>query len=80
LQQLGNVGLILVDIVTFSQIIGFVSYQARVVASAAGRPTVAVPSLPHSADAEGIDFTDRKLAWQSRLLVVTVSEAGAEQH
>lgn len=57
LQQLGNVGLSPVDIVTFSQIIGFVSYQARVVAGVAamaGRPTVSVPSFPYSADADGI--------------------------
>lgn len=49
LQQLGNVGLSPVDIVTFSQIIGFVSYQARVVggvAALAGRPTVSIPSFP----------------------------------
>lgn len=42
LQQLGNVGLSPVDIVTFSQIIGFVSYQARVLA---GRPTISVLRL-----------------------------------
>ncbi|NIH11221.1 MAG: peroxidase-related enzyme [Serratia symbiotica] len=82
LQQLGNVGLSPVDIVTFSQIIGFVSYQARVVAGVAalaGRPTISVPSFPYSADAEGIAFTDRELAGQSRLPVVTVDEASAEQ-
>ncbi|MCC3263942.1 hypothetical protein LLE87_37870, partial [Paenibacillus polymyxa] len=50
LQQLGDVGLSPADIVTFSQIIGFVSYQARVVAGVAalaGRPAAGVPGFPN---------------------------------
>jgi uncharacterized peroxidase-related enzyme len=82
LQQLSDVGLSLADIVTFSQIIGFVSYQARVVAGVAalaGRPTGVVPGFPNIADAEGIVFTEEELAWQARLPVVVPEEARAEQ-
>lgn len=67
---------------TFSQIIGFVSYQARVVAGVAalaGRPTGVVPGFPNIADAEGIVFTEEELAWQARLPVVVPEEARAEQ-
>ncbi|HDU8661386.1 TPA: peroxidase-related enzyme [Serratia liquefaciens] len=82
LQQLSDVGLSPTDIVTFSQIIGFVSYQARVVAGVAalaGRPTGVVPGFPNIADAEGIVFTEEELAWQARLPVVVPEEARAEQ-
>ncbi|CAI2108511.1 Uncharacterized protein conserved in bacteria [Serratia ficaria] len=82
LQQLADVGLSPADIVTFSQIIGFVSYQARVVAGVAalaGRPTVVVPGFPHIDDAEGIAFSDRELAWQSRLPGINEENASAEQ-
>lgn len=82
LQQLSDVGLSPADIVTFSQIIGFVSYQARVVAGVAalaGRPTGVVPGFPNIADAEGIAFTEQELAWQARLPLVELEEAHAEQ-
>ena len=79
---MSDVGLSPADIVTFSQIIGFVSYQARVVAGVAalaGRPTGVVPGFPNIADAEGIVFTEEELAWQARLPVVVPEEARAEQ-
>lgn len=82
LQQLSDVGLSPADIVTFSQIIGFVSYQARVVAGVAalaGRPTVVVPGFPNIEDAEGVEFTEEELAWQSRLPPITLEDARAEQ-
>ncbi|WP_199636017.1 peroxidase-related enzyme [Serratia sp. PAMC26656] len=82
LQQLSDVGLSPADIVTFSQIIGFVSYQARVVAGVAalaGRPTGVVPGFPNIEDAEGVEFTEEELAWQSRLPPITLGDARAEQ-
>ncbi|CAI1613182.1 CMD domain-containing protein [Serratia plymuthica] len=82
LQQLSDVGLSPADIVTFSQIIGFVSYQARVVAGVAalaGRPTGVVPGFPNIEDAEGVEFTEEELAWQSRLPPITLEDARAEQ-
>ncbi|MNG73148.1 hypothetical protein D3C79_315910 [compost metagenome] len=82
LQQLTDVGLSPADIVTFSQIIGFVSYQARVVAGVAalaGRPTAVVPGFPNIEDAEGVEFTEEELAWQSRLPPITQEDARAEQ-
>lgn len=82
LQQLSDVGLSPADIVTFSQIIGFVSYQARVVAGVAalaGRPTGIVPGFPNIEDAEGVEFTEEELTWQSRLPQITLEDARAEQ-
>jgi uncharacterized peroxidase-related enzyme len=82
LQQLSDVGLSPADIVAFSQIIGFVSYQARVVAGVAalaGRPTGVVPGFPNIADAESVPFTTEELAWQARLPSVVLEEACAEQ-
>lgn len=82
LQQLSDVGLSPADIVTFSQIIGFVSYQARVVAGVAalaGRPTGVVPGFPNIEDAEGVEFTEEELTWQSRLPQITLEDARAEQ-
>lgn len=82
LQQLSDVGLSPADIVTFSQIIGFVSYQARVVAGVAalaGRPAGVVPGFPKIDDAAGIEFTEEELRWQSRLSVVELDSARAEQ-
>ncbi|QGH63567.1 CMD domain-containing protein [Serratia proteamaculans] len=82
LQQLSDVGLSPADIVTFSQIIGFVSYQARVVtgvAALAGRPTGVVPGFPNIADAETVAFTTEEQTWQARLPSVVLEEACAEQ-
>ncbi|CAI1496245.1 Uncharacterized protein conserved in bacteria [Serratia quinivorans] len=82
LQQLSDVGLSPADIVAFSQIIGFVSYQARVVAGVAalaGRPTGVVPGFPNIADAESVAFTTEEQTWQARLPSVVLEEACAEQ-
>ncbi|HFD3888276.1 CMD domain-containing protein [Serratia nevei] len=81
LQQLGDVGLSPADIVTFSQIIGFVSYQARVVAgiaALAGRPAVVVPGFPNVEDADGVTFSTEELSWTARLPPID-TEAAAEQ-
>ncbi|AOE99525.1 peroxidase [Serratia surfactantfaciens] len=82
LQQLGDVGLSPADIVTFSQVIGFVSYQARVVAgiaALAGRPAVVVPGFPNVEDAEGVAFSAEELNWTARLPPIDAENAAAEQ-
>ncbi len=82
LQQLGDVGLSPADIVTFSQVIGFVSYQARVVAGVAalaGRPAVVVPGFPNVEDADGIAFSADELNWSARLPPIDAETAAAEQ-
>ncbi|MDU7807442.1 MAG: peroxidase-related enzyme [Serratia marcescens] len=82
LQQLGDVGLSPADIVTFSQVIGFVSYQARVVAGVAalaGRPAVVVPGFPNVEDADGVAFSTEELGWTARLPPIDVETAAAEQ-
>lgn len=82
LQQLAEVGLSPADIVTFSQVIGFVSYQARVVAGVAalaGRPAVVVPGFPNVEDADGIAFSADELNWSARLPPIDAETAAAEQ-
>lgn len=82
LQQLADVGLSPADIVTFSQVIGFVSYQARVVAGVAalaGRPAVVVPGFPNAEDADGIAFSADELTWSARLPPIDAETAAAEQ-
>lgn len=82
LQQLYEVGLSTQDIVTFSQIIGFVSYQARVVAgiaALAGRPTAVVPGFPKVEDAQEHGFSEGKRLWQARLPEILPEQADARQ-
>ncbi|WP_431222344.1 CMD domain-containing protein [Serratia sp. L9] len=82
LQQLNEVGLSTRDIVTFSQIIGFVSYQARVVAgiaALAGRPTAVIPGFPKVEDAPGDGFSEEKRLWQARLPEIVPEQADAWQ-
>ncbi|NXZ87504.1 peroxidase-related enzyme [Serratia fonticola] len=82
LQQLGEVGLSAQDIVTFSQIIGFVSYQARVVAgiaALAGRPAVVLPGFPQIEDADPARFSCAARSWQTRLPEIVVEQARARQ-
>ncbi len=82
LQQLSEVGLSTQDIVTFSQIIGFVSYQARVVAgiaALAGRPTGVAPGFPTVEDAEATSFSGEMRQWQARLPEIVLAQADARQ-
>lgn len=82
LQQLSEVGLSTQDIVTFSHIIGFVSYQARVVAgiaALAGRPAVVLPGFPTVADAEPPGFSCEARLWQARLPEIITEQAQAQQ-
>ncbi|MDC6119294.1 peroxidase [Serratia rubidaea] len=82
LQQLSDVGLSVADIVSFVQIIGFVSYQARVVAgiaALAGRPAAVAPGFTTQQDAEPLRLDQRPPIWQARLAPLQPAEAAAEQ-
>ncbi|MEB6336833.1 CMD domain-containing protein [Serratia rhizosphaerae] len=82
LQQLSDVGLSVADIVSFVQIIGFVSYQARVVAgiaALAGRPAAVAPGFTTQQDAEALHLDERPPLWRSRLTPLQPEEAAAEQ-
>lgn len=82
LQQLSDVGLSVADIVSFVQIIGFVSYQARVVAgiaALAGRPAAVAPGFTTQQDAEALRLDERPPLWRSRLTLLQPEEAAAEQ-
>ena len=80
LQRLDQVGLTAPDIITFNQIIGFVSYQARVVAGVhafMGLPVRWIPgvALPADADATGLQPGD----WQPALPPLEPRYAAADQ-
>lgn len=82
LQQLGDVGLSTQDIVTFIQLIGFVSYQARVLAVLAamrGRIAAVLPGFPapESCTQQGFSLTLRQ--WQARLPEVSLATASKHQ-
>ncbi|MGP2515906.1 CMD domain-containing protein [Yersinia sp. 2545 StPb PI] len=77
LQQLADVGLTATDIIVLSQIIGFVSYQARVVAALcalAGYPTVILPGFPRMEDAPAGLIASSVAQWQGWLPSKTINE------
>ncbi len=70
LQQLADVGLTHTDIIVLSQIIGFIGYQARVVAGVsalAGYPTVMLPGFPRMDDAIAVQLPNANAIWQGWL-------------
>lgn len=82
LQQLSDSGLTSLDIILFSQIIGFVGYQARAVAAVsalAGYPTVLLPGFPRMEDAESANFSDEVTGWQAWLPDLSLETESQEQ-
>ena len=82
LRQLENVGLSTKDIVTFIQLIGFVSYQARVLAiinAARGKPAAILPGFPEPENTEQRGFSLRVLQWKSRLPEINLQQATHQQ-
>src|SRR5471030_3547303 len=82
LEQLSDVGLSIQDIVTFIQLIGFVSYQARVLAilgALRGRVAAVLPGFhaPESCVQQGFSLTLRQ--WQARLPEVDPATASKHQ-
>jgi len=81
LQQLLNVGLSASDIVVFSQIIGFISYQARVVAAIsalAGYPPVVLPGFPTAEEAPAISLLSPPLQWQAHTSLALAAQLTSE--
>ena len=72
-QQLDAVGLSVPDIVLMTQIVGFVSYQARVIAAGQallGLPVRWLPGMPGQEEAPAALFDAATSAWQSDLEVI----------
>lgn len=81
LNQLYDVGFSTQDIVTFTQLVGFVSYQARVLAvvnGLRGRAAAVLPGFPSPEGCEQRGFSLALLQWASRLPEVV--PASASQH
>ncbi|MGA5653823.1 CMD domain-containing protein [Rahnella contaminans] len=82
LSQLYDVGLSTRDIVTFTQLIGFVSYQARVLAvlnGLRGRAAAVLPGFPSPEGCEQKGFSLAMLQWTSRLPEVVPETASRHQ-
>lgn len=80
-QQLEQVGLTAADIVTFHQIIGFVSYQARVNAVLQAAMSLPLPWLPPQSPPPDADraLFGLQADWQARIESVELRYASAQQ-
>lgn len=82
LQQLAEVGLTNADIIVLSQIIGFIGFQARVVAgfsAQAGYPTVMLPGFPRMEDAPSSPLPESQPQWQGWLPSLAKNESIAAE-
>lgn len=82
LTQLGDVGLSAQDIVLFTQLIGFVSFQARLLAiinALAGRPATVLPGFPRAEETSQRGFTLELRRWQSLLPELDLKQASQQQ-
>ncbi|EOV9654851.1 CMD domain-containing protein [Cronobacter turicensis] len=80
--QLEDAGLSVQDIVTFTQIIGFVGFQARAVAllqAQPGQPARWLPGIDMQQDAPASLFTAHEPRWQPDLPTLEMGWASAEQ-
>ncbi|EKY3198903.1 carboxymuconolactone decarboxylase family protein [Cronobacter turicensis] len=80
--QLEDAGLSVHDIVTFTQIIGFVGFQARAVAllqAQPGQPARWLPGIDMQQDAPASLFTAHEPRWQPDLPTLEMGWASAEQ-
>ncbi|NUW54139.1 carboxymuconolactone decarboxylase family protein [Cronobacter turicensis] len=80
--QLEDAGLSVHDIVTFTQIIGFVGFQARAVAllqAQPGQPARWLPGIDMQQDAPASIFTAHEPRWQPDLPTLEMGWASAEQ-
>ncbi|MFE4110261.1 CMD domain-containing protein [Kosakonia sp. YIM B13611] len=81
-QQLEDVGLTLYDLVIINQIIGFVAFQARVVAvlqASLGQPVRFVPGIEPQQEADAALFSDTATEWQTGIDIVDLRIANASQ-
>ncbi|QLK61561.1 peroxidase-related enzyme [Enterobacteriaceae bacterium Kacie_13] len=82
LSQLNDVGLSTQDIVTFTQLTGFVSYQARVLAilnGLRGRAAAVLPGFPSPEGCEQKGYSLAMLQWSARLPEVAPESASQHQ-
>ncbi|MEO3988874.1 CMD domain-containing protein [Pseudocitrobacter cyperus] len=81
-QQLDDVGLTSYDIILITQIVGFVGFQARVVANfqaQLGQPVRWIPGMPTQEDASADIFSAKSSTWQSDLPAVDERYASKTQ-
>ncbi len=80
--QLEDVGLTLPDIVLINQIIGFVGFQARVLATfqaVLAHPARWIPGMPVQEDADADRFADPEARWQTTIRSAEPRFASVEQ-
>ncbi len=81
-QQLEEVGLTLYDLVVINQIIGFVAFQARVIAvlqAALGQPVRLIPGVETQQEADGARFNHTANPWLPGIATVDIRTANAAQ-
>lgn len=81
-QQLEDVGLTLYDVVVMTQIIGFVAFQARVLAmlqAVIGLPVRVIPGMETQQEADAALFVATTSTWEPAIDVVDLRTANAPQ-
>lgn len=81
-QQLEEVGLTLFDIVLFNQIVGFIAFQARVLAilqALLGQPVRYIPGMETQPPADASLFADENAGWQPAIEGVDPRVSNAAQ-
>ncbi|XTZ40316.1 CMD domain-containing protein [Salmonella enterica] len=81
-QQLEDVGLTLYDLVLINQIIGFIAFQARIVAilqALLGQPVRPIPGMDTQQEAEAQRFIATDIIWQAGINGVDLHIANAQQ-
>lgn len=81
-QQLDDVGMTLHDIILIAQIVGFVGFQARIIAlfqAHMGFPVRWIPGMPVQEDAEPDRFTSDSTLWHTDLDVIETHQANTPQ-
>ena len=82
LTQLQDVGLSTTDIIIFSQLIGFVTFQARLLAiinALAGRAATVLPGFQHVKESSPQGFSLQPRRWQGYLPELDISQASQQQ-
>ncbi|NMP28771.1 peroxidase-related enzyme [Rahnella sp. SAP-1] len=82
LSQLQDVGLSATDIIIFSQLIGFVTFQARLLAiinALAGRPATVLPGFQHVEESSAQGFSLQPRRWQAYLPTLDIAQASQQQ-
>ncbi|WP_342325309.1 CMD domain-containing protein [Kosakonia sp. BYX6] len=81
-QQLEDVGLTLYDLVVINQIIGFIAFQARVLAilqALLGQPVRFIPGMETQQEAEATHFAEMPMTWKPGIDIVDLRIANAAQ-